>query len=110
MKKSLLLGVILTFTNLSFAGYDANFSGKITNVLTYTGSTQILIRVEGQPTTHPACTSLNYLSIASDISAESRSLVMSRILSAYVTGEKVNIGYDKTSGCVGNRIRVHRVG
>jgi len=110
MKKIILLGVALTFSNLTFADYDANFSGKITNVLTYTGSTQILIRVEGQPTSHPTCSILDYLSIAPDISAESRSLVMSRILTAYATGEKVNIGYDKTSGCVGSRIRVHRVG
>jgi hypothetical protein len=110
MKKTILLGIVLTFSNLSFAGYDANFSGKITNVLTYTGSTQVLIRVEGQPTSHPTCTRLDYLAIAPDISAESRNLVMSRILSAYVTGEKVNIGYDKTGGCVSSRIRVHRVG
>jgi len=110
MKKIILLGVALTFSNLTFAGYDANFSGNITSVLTYTGSTQILIRVEGQPTSHPTCSRLDYLSIARDISAESRSLVMSRILSAYATGEKVNIGYDKTSDCVDSRIRVHRVG
>jgi hypothetical protein len=110
MNKILLLGIALTFSKLSFAGYDANFSGKITNVLTYTGSTQILIRVEGQPTSHPTCTTLDFLSIAPDISTESRNLVMSRILSAYATGEKVNIGYDKTAGCVGSRIRVHRVG
>lgn len=110
MKKALLVGMVLTFSKLSFAGYDANFSGKITHVLTYPGSTQILIRVEGQPTTHPTCTSLDHLSIASDISAESRSLVMSRILVAYTTGKAVNIGYDKTAGCVGNRIRVHRIG
>ena len=102
--------MILTFSELSFAGYDANFSGKITHVLTYPGSTQILIKVKGQPTSHPTCTTLDYLSIAPDISNESRSLVMSRILSAYAIGESVNIGYDKTAGCVSGRIRVHRVG
>ncbi len=110
MKKALLLVVVLTFSDLSFAGYDANFSGKITHVLTYPGTTKIYIRVEGQPTSHPVCTSLDYLSIPSDISAESRNLVMSRILSAYATGEKINIGYDKTAGCSDNRIRVYRVG
>ncbi len=92
------------------AGYDANFTGKVTAVLTYSYSTQILIRVAGQPTSHPTCTNFDLLAIAADVSAESRQLIMSRLMLAYATGEVVNIGYDKTGGCVDGRIRVYRVG
>ena len=108
MKKLILL-VLFAWSN-AYAGYNANFSGKITAVLTYPGSTQVLIRVEGQPTSHPQCTSLDFLAIPSDISNESRQLVMSRLLLAFASGQAVNIGYDKEGGCVSGRIRVHRVG
>ncbi len=92
------------------AGYDANFTGKVTQVITYSYSTLILIKVTGQPTKHAVCTNADFLAIANDVSAESRQLIMSRLMLAYATGEVVNIGYDKTGGCVDGRIRVYRVG
>lgn len=100
----------LLIGNHAYAGYNANFSGKVTAVLTYPGSTRVLIRVEGQPKTHPQCTNFDYLTIPADISNESRQLVMSRLLLAFASGQTVNIGYDKEGGCVSGRIRVHRVG
>lgn len=95
------------------AKYTANFSGEIKSVLTYPGSTIILIRIEGMPTSHPKCTLTDFMAIDPSISPESRQLVMSRLLLAYSTKEKVNIGYDKDSNpdsCVGSRMRVYRVG
>lgn len=108
--RTVVTSILLFSSSLVFAGYNANFKGKITQVLTYTYSTQILIRVEGQPSDHPECNLTDYLSVDPDISAESRQLVYSRILTAYATGEVVNIGYDKTGGCVSGRIRIYRVG
>lgn len=109
MKKLMLVfGALIS--NYVYAGYNANFSGKVTAVLTYPGSTQVLIRVEGQPKTHPQCTNFDYLTIPADISNDSRQLVMSRLLLAFASGQAVNIGYDKEGGCVSGRIRVHRVG
>lgn len=113
MKKYLLCLIILIATFPSHGGYTANFSGKITQVLTYPGSTLILIRVENTPRSHPKCSLIDYMAIDPNISADSRQLIMSRILLAYSTKEVINIGYDKNSNadsCIGNRLRVYRVG
>jgi hypothetical protein len=109
MKRILILMIAL-FPMSAFAGYNANFRGKLTQVLTYTYTTQILIQVEGQPTTHPECTSLDYLVLPASMPDNVRQLVMSRLMTAYATGEQVNIGYDKDSSCVNGRIQVFRVG
>ena len=112
MKKILLLLLLFPFT--VNAKYTANFRGEVKAVLTYPGSTAILIRVEGMPTSHPKCTNTDYMAIDPAISSESRQLIMSRLLLAYSTKEKINIGYDKdsnTDSCThGNRMKVHRVG
>ena len=110
MKKLLLL---LIFPCIANAKYTANFSGEIKAVLTYPGSSEILIRVEGMPNSHPTCSLNDYMAIDPAISSESRQLVMSRLLLAYSTKEKVNIGYDKednSDSCVGNRMKIYRVG
>jgi hypothetical protein len=114
MKQYLFIVLIVFLSPLSHARYTANFQGVISQVLTYPGSTLILIRVSNMPTSHPKCTRFDYMAIDPAISSESRQLVMSRILTAYSTKETVNIGYDKDSNsdsCVsGERLRVHRVG
>ncbi|AUI85898.1 hypothetical protein BS333_05620 [Vibrio azureus] len=109
MKYKLLL-LLLALPFFASAGYDKNFQGKVTAVLTYPGSTSILIKVEGMPNSHPKCTMFDYIAIDPAISSESRQLVMSRLLLAYSTKETVNIGYDSSTSCVGSRIKVHRVG
>ena len=112
MKRILLICICL-LPAIVHARYTANFQGKVTSVLTYPGSTLILIRVEGMPTSHPKCTNFDLMAIDPAISSESRQLVMSRLLTAYSMKEVVNIGYDKDSNsdsCVGERLRVHRVG
>jgi len=92
------------------ANYDANFRGKVLNVLTYTEHKKILIRVEGQPTSHPVCTRFDYLVIDSGIDDQARQMVFSRLLMAYASGEVINIGYDSVDECIGGRIKVYRAG
>ncbi|CCN48810.1 conserved hypothetical protein [Vibrio nigripulchritudo MADA3029] len=114
MKKILALLMLIMASTSAHAKYTANFTGVITNVLTYPGSTLILIQVTNMPKSHPKCTLFDYMAIDPAISSESRQLVMSRILTAYTTKETVNIGYDREShsdSCTGgDRLRVHRVG
>lgn len=92
------------------ADYDSNFKGKVLDILTYTSSPLILVRLENQPSTHPLCSQFDYLAIAPETAPEVRQIVFSRLLSAYATGEVVNIGYDGKDECVSTRIKVYRVG
>lgn len=108
MKKLLLILVI--FSSSVYPNYDANFTGKVTHVLTYPYSKLILLKVEGQPTSHPICSSFDYLAIDTDVEPESRQMVLSRLLVAYTSGETINIGYDSKDECAGNRIKIYRVG
>lgn len=110
MRAIFILVILGLISANSYAGYNANFKGEITHVLTYIDTKEILIRVEGQPTTHPTCTQLNYLSISTDDDVI-RQQILSRVLMAYASKEQlVNIGYDKEAGCVNGRIKVYRVG
>ncbi|MEJ2415776.1 MAG: hypothetical protein P8Y45_02355 [Exilibacterium sp.] len=110
MKYIISMLFMLLFSTQSSANYDANFKGKILSVLTYPHSKIILIRVEGQPTTHPVCSKFDYLAIDPNIDHETRQIVFARLLMAYATGETVNIGYDANDECIGARMKVYRVG
>lgn len=87
-----------------------NFQGKILEVLTYPYAKYILIRVEGQPTSHPVCTNFDYLLVGEDSDSESRQLVYGRLLLAFARGEVINIGYDSKDECLHSKIKVYRVG
>ena len=111
MKKLMMLLALSFVAPLANANYDANFQGKITNVLTYTHTDVIYIKVEGQPTSHPICTRFDLMVIDKSMPADRRQIMMSRILLAYATGNPVNIGYDSKDECLdGSRIKVYRVG
>lgn len=110
MTITVFIAINVFFSSFAFAGYNANFKGKITHVLTYTYSTQILVRVEGQPSSHPECSRFDYLIVDPATPDNIREMVLSRLLTAYATGEVVNIGYDKDSSCVSGRIKIFRVG
>lgn len=110
MNKMALTIVSLLLSTLVSANYDNNFRGKVLDVLTYPYSKNILIRVEGQPSSHPVCSKFDYMAIDSNIDNEARQLVFARLLMAYASGESVNIGYDANDECVGGRIKVYRVG
>ena len=107
LKNSIFL--LLLFSTSAFADYNANMTGVVTHVLTYTGSDQIYFRLDNQPSSHPACNT-DYFAIDSSIPAERRQQVLSRLLMAYATGKPINIGYDSEAGCAHSRIRVWRVG
>lgn len=93
----------------AFAGYDANITSKVTQILTYTGSGSVLFRLVDQPNSHPAC-NFDYFSIDASVPVDQRRQLLSRLMLAYSLGENVNIGYDSQGDCSNSRIRVHRVG
>lgn len=92
----------------AFATYDANMVGKITQILTYPDG-QIYIRLENQPTTHNGCNPA-YFSIATDVPQVAANRMLGRAMTAYTTGEVVNIGYAASGDCANTYIRVYRVG
>jgi len=109
--KNVIVGLFLLMMSVSaFSDYDNNFTGKITQVLTYTDSDQLLIRIEGQPTSHPICSKFDYMAVDTSIPAARRQVVLSRILLAYAMGNPVNIGYDGRDECIGARIKIYRIG
>jgi hypothetical protein len=91
-----------------FAGYNANITGKVKSVLTYTHAAQIFFSLENQPS-HPTCKN-DYFSIDASTPDSIRQQVLSRLLTAYASGKPVNIGFDKEGGCSHGRIKVYRVG
>lgn len=110
MKKSIFIALALVMLSAeSHAGYNANMKGKVTNVVTYTYSTLIYFRLENQPQSHPQC-QVDYFAIDASTPDNIRQQVLSRLLTAYASGEAVNIGYDKEGGCSHGRIKVYRVG
>lgn len=108
--KCLLCLILLTLNvKTASAGYDANITGVVTNVLTYTHADQVYFRIDNQPSTHPKC-KVTYFSIDASIPPERRAQVLSRLLTAHASGKPVNIGYDKTGDCSHGWIRAYRVG
>ena len=109
MKKIIfILSVILTNTNLSYAGYNDNMVGEVTAVMTYT-SGLILFRLHNQLSSHPSC-NRGYFAIATDVSDIATNRMLSRLLIAHTTKVPVNIGFDNAGDCGNGYIRVHRVG
>lgn len=101
--------IIVIFSANLKAGYNANMTGKVTQVLTYTYTDQIYFRLENQPKSHPSC-SVDFFSIDASTPEARRQQVLSRLLIAYASGTPINIGYDKEAGCSHGLIRVYRVG
>lgn len=91
------------------AAYNANTSGVVISVVTYTDADYILFRLSNQPASHPSCNS-NFFAISSTVSADRRKNMLARLLLAKATGEPIDIGYDNTSDCADGYIHVYRVG
>lgn len=102
------LALVLCFSNKSYAGYNANMSGEVSHVMTYS-SGLVLFRLSNQPDSHPECKA-SYFAIATDVNSEAVQRMYSRLLIAFTTKQKVNIGFDNLSSCGNGYIRVHRVG
>ena len=91
------------------AGYNANMQGVVTTVVTYAGGDYIYFKLHNQPTSHPLCKT-DFFVIHASTPPDRLDRMLSRLLTAYTTGETVNIGYDDAGDCAHGRIRVHRIG
>lgn len=98
----------LFFTTFTQAGYDANMSGKVVSVMTYS-SGAVLFRLDNQPQSHPQCKS-TYFAIPSSTKDSITNRFLSRLLAAYSTKETINIGFDSKGDCAESWISVHRIG
>jgi len=108
--KKLLFAVLLSlFASSAFAVYNADMSGELEGVYIYTDSDRIHLRLLNQPTSHPACSSVYFVS-DDRITADRRKAILARLLTAYATHEVINIGYDSTGDCADGFLRVHRAG
>ncbi|NOU50501.1 hypothetical protein HG263_08100 [Pseudoalteromonas sp. JBTF-M23] len=109
MKKYLVLMFLSLLGSYANADYNANITGKVTSIATYTYSGRIYFRLDNQPSSHPACQT-DYFAIDESTPDAIRQQVYSRLLVAYSSGKAINIGYDKEGGCAHGRIKVYRVG
>jgi len=91
------------------AHYNANISGVLAGVYVYTNGDYIYLKLKNQPTEHPSCKP-TYFVIDGSVPYERRQMLLSRLLTAYATKEKVNLGYDKEGDCANGYIRVHKAG
>jgi len=91
------------------AVYNANMSGIITDVLVYPDSPWVLIKLQNQPTSHPACNA-QYFAFGGDAPPENKRFMYARALMALSQGTAVAIGYDASGDCASSYIRVHRIG
>ncbi len=108
----LMLSATSGYVAIASAGYNANWSGTVTGVSAYTYNDQILFSLNSMPN-EPAgtCNSTAFMISAADSDAESRSRIYATLMSAYLTGQPVSVGYDNTgASCSGGYITAFRVG
>lgn len=103
---ALTLGMI---TTPAAADYNANLTGVVTAVLTYSTDTRFYVRLDTQPNSHPSCDS-SYFAVDAALSNEVRAQLYARALLALATQQPVNIGYDNAGNCAHSKIRIHRIG
>ncbi|MEP3451742.1 MAG: hypothetical protein ABJN65_00995 [Parasphingorhabdus sp.] len=96
-------------TGPATAVYNANVSGKISDLITYTDGDYIYFRLDNQPATHPTCNP-SFFVIDGATPAQRIDRLYSRAVAAKASGETVYIGYDSQGDCAHGYIRVHRVG
>ena len=107
---SIAVVCMLTIMPTGVSGYhNANMQGTLTLLAVYSDGDYIYMQLDNQPTSHPGC-SPTYFVIAEDVPANRREAMFARLMTAYVTGEAITIGYDNAGNCAHSYIRVHRVG
>ena len=112
MKKffmSMGFALMAGLTGSANAGYDSNAAFKITDVSVYTDGDFIYVQVETPLASHPKCIT-RFMVIPETVPENRRNMLYSRLMTAKVTKEMVNIGYDGTDNCVHGYVRIHRVG
>jgi hypothetical protein len=93
-------------------GYNANWTGIVTSISAYTYNDQIVFSLSSMPS-EPAgtCSSAGFMITAADSDAESRARIYATLISAYLTGQPVSVGYDNTgASCSDGFITAFRVG
>jgi hypothetical protein len=100
---------LLAFAIPTYAAYNANTSGVVAWVASYTDGDYIYFGLQNQPTSHPQC-SPYYFVITADVPENRRNQAFAQLLTSKQTGTAINIGYDATGDCAYGYIRVHRVG
>ena len=88
--------------------YNANSTHTITSILTY--STNRIILFSGSNMPNVAGCNNTYFVIPPEGDEVARSLVYSRLLTAYASKEPVNIGYDNKSCGYDGYIMAYRIG
>lgn len=88
--------------------YNANISGRVVEVLTYTEDATVLFTIDPMPTS-PQCGD-RYFRISRNLPLEMRQQVFSRLMAAYMNREVVNIGYDNQTCSPEGSFKVFRVG
>lgn len=101
--------VLLLLSDGAGANYNANLYGVVTDVLTYSDTGRILIKLDNQPSSHPVCSPI-YFAIDETLPQERINRMLARALVALTSGAPANIGYDNAGNCAHGYIRAHRVG
>lgn len=91
------------------ASYDTDIVGVITEVVTYNSNGYFFVRLNNQPSSHPACDS-SYFAVDAAGNEEARKQLYVRALLAHATQTPVTIGYDGQSNCAVGKIRIYRIG
>lgn len=111
--KSLMASVIALLVSMpaAYATYNANLSGTVNAVLTYTSGT-LLFSLSNQPTSNGSCNSTYFeVDLANVASEAALDRLYARIAQAYAVGEQVNIGFDNSANCgASGYIQVYRIG
>ena len=101
--------LVLVFSAAANATYNANLSGVVTDVVTYSDAGVILIRLANQPSSHPACNA-QYFAIDQTLPEKLIDRMMARVLTGLASGVPLNIGFDNAGNCAHGYIRIHRIG
>lgn len=111
MLRSTLLFATLAFSTMSFAEYNNNIIGVVSQVLTYpTGL--VLVKLENQPSNHPSCNAA-FFALDPNVDEAAIDRMYARILISYTTQKSINIGYDDGRAevdCVNSYIHLYRAG
>ena len=112
MKKKLPLAVLLLVTTgVAHATYNANLSGTVTSVVTYTNG-WFLFTLNDQPASNGSCNA-TYFEMDESSAANDTffNMLYARLAQAYAMGEQVNVGFDNSGNCgTDGYIRVYRIG
>ena len=94
------------------AGYNANWSGTVVSLNAYSYNDQLTFTLSTMPSLPSGtCSTTAFAVVGSDTDAESRDRIYATLLSAYLTGQTVSVGYDNTgASCADGAIEAFRVG